>query len=147
MSLQKFGNIFGLQLRKGLFPYETYNNIDDIRRTIQWPKYTQFYSSLPTKETDYLDEIDDLLNLPMIFGFDNVGQIVDFLNLELDLELNDYNCEKISDLNVETRNELQKRLRLSPKEFLENKFEYERKIESGVYTSFLDHLKFYNGPV
>ena len=111
---------------------------------VTWPRYTEFASSLPSKSNNFLPEINDILNLPMIFGFNCFGELMDFLDIRLKLSSADYHSDFMPELPEETVETLKNQLFLSPKVYFEQKYIFERKIQNNEFGSFLDHLKFYN---
>ena len=145
MSLKKFANIFNLEIGKGLFPYELFRDVNDLKERKMWPKYCDFRSSLPSKKVNFLNEIDEILNVPVIYGFESFGSLLDFLQISLDLTRQQYISELMPDLSESQKGALEKALFLSPKVYFEEKFVYDRKIQTGEFTNFLDHLRFYNG--
>ena len=144
MSLQKFADIFKLDVSKGIFPYEYFHDIEEIRNTTTWPKYSDFGSSLTTEEKDFLAEIDEILNLPMIFGFQCFGELITFLGVPFEMSQIEFYSAFIPLLSEERKNTLKQCFFISPKIYFEQKSEFERKIEQGVFSSFLDYLIFYN---
>ena len=144
ISLAKFAEIFQLPISKEIFPYEKFESIEEISRTKSWPSYTDFKSSLPCQKSDYLDEINIILNLPFVFGIENFGHFLDFIGVKIELESSFLNSSFLPDLSEEQKDLIKKALPISPKAYFAQKFEFERKIETGEYTSFLDYLKFYN---
>lgn len=144
MSSVKFANVFDLQMEKGLFPYELFNDISQLKEQKCWPKYKDFQSSLPSKPVNFIDEIDDILSLPIIFSFENFGELLRFFEIDINLTENQYFSELRPILSEEQEKKLSEELFLSPKEYFEQKFQFERKIESGLFTNYIDHLKFYN---
>lgn len=145
MSLQKFANIFKLDVSKAIFPYEFFHDIEDIRKTKIWPAYVNFRSSLPSEQQDFLHELDEILNLPMIYGFSSFGELISDLDLDFPLSNVEFNSPFVPLLSEERKKELELNLFLSPKMYFEQKFEFERKIEDEIFTSFLDYLVYYNG--
>ena len=112
--------------------------------TFDWPSYKDFHSSLPSKEHDFSSEIDEILNLPMIYGYYCFGELMDALNVELEMSDGEYRSDFIPELSDQNLTDLKKQLFLSPKLYFEQKSIFERRIENGQFRSFLDHLKFYN---
>ena len=110
-----------------------------------WPKYTEFESSLPSRFVDYLPQIDEILNLPLIFGFKTLGSLLKSLGISITLSPAEYNDYQTSNLSSGQKTSLQKKLFMSPKLYFEEKFIFESKIQNGQFTNFLDHLKYYNG--
>ena len=39
LSLEKFAEIFRLEVKKNIFPYELFESIEDMRLTTTWPQY------------------------------------------------------------------------------------------------------------
>ena len=144
MSLAKFAKIFDLEMTKGLFPYELFTDISQLKEQKTWPKYKDFQSSLPSKPADFINEIDDILSLPIIFSFENFGELLRFFEIDIDLSEEQYFSELRPILSEDQENKLRDELFLSPKEYFEKKFEFEQKIESGLFKNYLDHLIYYN---
>ena len=145
MSLKKFANIFNLEIGKGLFPYELFRSIDELEERTIWPNYSDFRSSLPSKKLNFLNEIDEILNLSVIYGFESFGSLLDFLQISLNLTSQQYISELMPDLSELQKDTLEQALFLSPKVYFAEKFVYDRKIQTGEFKNFLDHLRFYNG--
>ena len=144
MSLARFAKIFDLEMTKGIFPYELFSDISQLKAQKTWPKYKDFQSSLPSKPVNFTDEIDDILSLPIIFSFDSFGELLRFLEIDINLTEAQYFSELRPILSDEQEKKLIDELFLSPKEYFEQKFEFERKIESGSFKDFSDHLRYYN---
>ena len=144
MSLEKFADIFKLDVKKNIFPYEMYESIEDMRSAKQWPEYKNFRSSLPGGGKDFISEINEILNLPIIYGLDNFGDFLKFIDIDLNLSDEELGFFYVPDLNAEKRKKLADGMPVSPKLFFEQKFEFENRMEIGEYKSFVDHLIFYN---
>lgn len=144
MNLEKFAKIFDLSLTKGLFPYELFEDIKQLEETRVWPSYKEFYSSLPSKNNDFSSELDDILKVPMIFGFEKLGSLLEFLEIPISLSKSEYDCNEVQFMTEKNREDLKQKLFISPLLFFEQKFSFESKIAAGAYSSFLDHLKYYN---
>ena len=145
MSLKKFANIFKLEIGKGIFPYEMFNNINQLKELKIWPKYSDFRSSLPSKKQSFLHQIDEILNLPVIYGFHSFGSLLENLQISIELTNDQYMKEFMPELSQLQKDRLEEALFLSPKIYYEEKFIFDRKIQTGEFLNFLDHLKFYNG--
>ena len=144
MSLEKFASIFKLPISKGVFPYEAFSDINQLRQTITWPSYKDFSSSLPSKAQDFTTEIKHILYLPLIYGLENFGQFLDFFSIEIDCDQTCRTAENLPILTPEQMDKLKKQLPMSPKLYFQQKFEFEERIQSGQYSSFLNHLIAYN---
>ena len=144
MSLKKFAAIFQLSISKGIFPYEKFHSIAEICQTTSWPSYKDFASSLPSRKENFLSEINTILNLPMVYGFENFGQLLDFFQIELEIDQGKKNSAFLPELSETQMDNLREGFPISPEEFLSQKFEFESKINTGEYESFLDYLKYYN---
>ena len=144
MSLKKFASIFKLPISKGIFPYEAFSDIQQLRDSNQWPSYKDFSSSLPTTQKDFTPEINQILNLPLIYGLNNFGEFIDFFALDIVCRPESRNAQFMPDLLPDEIDRLKNQLPMSPKLFFQQKFEYEERIKSGQYSSFLDHLIYYN---
>ena len=145
MNLAKFADIFKLKLSKGTFPYELFRDVKEMETTVTWPSYADFSSSLPSKTKNFLSEIEEILKLPIIYGFGCFGELLRFLEISLNLTEKEYMSELTPILSTETQQKLQKQLFMSPKLYFEQKFAFEEKIKCGIYRNFLDHLIYYNG--
>lgn len=144
MSLAKFAEIFKLSISKDIFPYEYFHDVEELRQTVSWPDYIHFGSSLPSAEKDFVGELDEILNLPIIYGFDCLGDLIKFLKIDFELTVSEYQFLNVSSLSENRSKELKRLLFLSPKIYFEKKFEFEGKIESGRFSNFLDYLIYYN---
>ena len=81
----------------------------------------------------------------MIYGFSSFGELISDLDLDFPLSNVEFNSPFVPLLSEERKKELELNLFLSPKMYFEQKFEFERKIEDEIFTSFLDYLVYYNG--
>lgn len=144
MSLEKFASIFKLPISKGIFPYEKFQSPAEMKNFKKWPSYKDFWSSLPYYQKDHFREINDILQLPIIYKMNTFGDFLD--EFEIDFEVSDYESKApfSPDLNDERKHDLNKKLPLSPKLYLEQKYEFERRMGTGEFNSFLDHLSHYN---
>ena len=43
-SLDSFGQVFGLDIAKMMFPYDKYENVEQMRADENWPTYAEFRS-------------------------------------------------------------------------------------------------------
>ena len=145
MSLSRFAKIFKLPISKGMFPYEKFVSIEDIRNQIKWPDYNDFISSLPTKLQDFTSELQTILaekptfkiltleNLFNCFNFSNSAFTTDILK-----------CQFFPKLTPIQKEVLSKYFTISPISFLSEKKSFEELVFNGTYTSFVDYLCFYN---
>ena len=145
MSLANFANIFKLDVSKGLFPYEKFCDIEELRSTTTWPKYNEFRSSLPSKRKSYIHQIDEILNLPMIYSFQTIGCLLADLQINLNLTEEQSRDSTIEHLSSQQKKDLDRQIYMDLKVYYEQKYIFERKINTGEYSSFLCHLKEYNG--
>ena len=144
-SLSSFAKMFKLPVEKGIFPYEFFRSIKEIECQFEWPSYGSFKSHLPAKKSNHIEEISEILNLPVIFGFDSFGELLSALEIDLkNFSDEQLNCGTLPFLTNAQEVYLKENLFLSPKEFFEAKFEFERKISTDEYFSFLDYLIHYN---
>ena len=118
-SLVNFAQSFGVQQGKSLWPYEKFTNINDLRNQVCFPSIIDFKSSLkPVDQTSILNEFEEIKSW---MG----SKIWDFFGIS--------QCENISD-----------QLKVSPKDYLEVKNEYDEKIKKGEFKNFEDQLVYYN---
>ena len=144
MNLSKFANIFKLDVSKGIFPYEFFKDMKELEETVTWPTYLSFQSSLPAKEENFVSEIDEILNLPVIYGFKYFGELLENLEIRLNLTQNEHYSASMPNLSEDQSESLKNQLFMSPKIYLEEKFTFEGKIKRGVFKNFVDHLVYYN---
>ena len=144
MSLDKFASIFKLPISKGIFPYEKFQSAAEMENFKHWPSYKDFWSSLPCFHKDHFREINEILQLPIIYKINSFGEFLDTFGIDFEVSATERNSPFSPDLTDERKLDLNKKLPLSPKLYFEQKFEFESRIESGEFSSFLDHLKHYN---
>ena len=131
MTLKKFAGMFKLPITKGIYPYELFNSIEEVRNQKEFPAYTGFRSSLPssTKEPAHLVELDNLLSENV---FDNLGKMLDWFDFpvtEIDEELQ--NSKSIGIIPQDLKERLINFFRLSPKSYVSQRAEYNNSISSG----------------
>ena len=136
-SLAKFCKTFNVKEPKSIFPYEFYKNIDEMQ-TKNYPPNSAFFTSLSeVDKSNFISELKSLFNnfiefADMISFFDLKG-VDHYGDLWVFPKLNDSEKLKILDS-----------LEISPKKYYDAKTEFQNKLESGVWSSFLDVLIFYN---
>ena len=114
-SLAKFCATFGSPTSKGLFPYEYFNDISELKNCQEWPPMKAFKSSLGDEKFEK-SEISEVRTY-----FSNDQEFFDFFGIK--------SVEEIC---------------VSPKQYFDAKVEFNFSIFSGKYNSFLDHLVEYN---
>ena len=144
MSLKKFAAIFQLPISKGIFPYEKFHSVAEIYETTTWPSYKDFVSSLPSRKENFLPEINNILNLPMVYGIENFGAVLEFFQIDLEIQEWEKKSAFLPELSESQYEMIKNGLPISPEEFLSQKFEFESKINTGEYQNFLDYLIYYN---
>ena len=144
MSLEKFASIFKLPISKGIFPYEKFQSATEMENFKHWPSYKDFWSSLPCFHKDHFREINEILQLPIIYKINSFGEFLDTFGIDFEVSATERNSPFSPDLTDARKLDLNKKLPLSPKLYFEQKFEFESRIESGEFSSFLDHLRHYN---
>ena len=145
MSLTKFAEMFKLPISKGIFPYEKYESIADIKSQIAWPTYTDFFSSLPMKQQDYLPDLKNMLLHKSIYNFTTVRNLFDFYQMSYESFADEIlDNFYLADVDEKQKQMIIQHFAISPIDYFEQKTIYENKISSGQYESFLDHLCDYN---
>lgn len=114
-SLAKFCATFGSPTSKGLFPYEYFEDISELKNCREWPPMKAFKSSLGNDKF----EKSEISEVRAYFSSDQ--------------EFNDFfGIQSVEEFCV------------SPKQYFDAKVEFNFNIFSSKYNSFLDHLVHYN---
>ena len=136
-SLAKFCKTFNVDEPKSIFPYEHYRSLDQMR-TKNYPPNSAFFTSLSkVDKSEFISELESLFN-----NFVEFGDMISFFDLK---GLDNYQSLWVfPKLNDTEKLKVLDSLEISPKKYYEAKIEFQNKLESGVWTSFLDVLIFYN---
>ena len=136
-SLSKFCKTFKVEEPKGCFPYENFRSLDQMK-TKDYPPNSAFFTSLSVVDkSNFIAELESLFN-----NFEDFGDLIEFFDLK---GLDDYrDLWVFPKLNDSQKEEILAQLELSPKKYFEAKTEFLDKIKSGIWSSFLDVLIFYN---
>ena len=121
-SLSSFAASFSVPEPKGIFPYERYTKISQMFAEKTFPSISDFKSTLgkPVDKTRFLSEFHEVA--------EKIGSKVwDFFGIE--------QCENAQLIEL---------LTVSPCTYYQVKTNFDEKISSGSYTSFVDQLVAYN---
>ena len=114
-SLSSFCKDWNVTEPKGLFPYDLFRSPEELYACKTFPSYESFNSSLGNP--DFVE------------------------NLRIFNELSHVQKNALLEENIELNFE---KLHTNPELYLSKKAEFNTKMRSGEYTSFVDYLKIYN---
>lgn len=137
-SLAKFCETFQVPSPKGIFPYEYFADISQMRETQEYPPISAFFTSL--KEVDKTTFVEKFEKL--FVHFLDFSELVNFFGLKGFAKYNDLLC--FPRLTETEKESLLNQIEICPDQYFEAKNNYDLKIQSGEFTSFLDELIFYN---
>ena len=140
MSLEDFARSCGVnEVSKTTFPYEYYKDIKDLHDSHEFPAYKCFYSSLPSKQAGFLEELEEIVTDNILLGWWADTQAAnEFFGFEPPLTFE--RCGENWKVSSETRAEVLKMLNTSPKKYFESKNIFE--LEG--CRSMADYLRLYN---
>ena len=145
MSLAKFAKIFKLPISKGIFPYEYFRSIGEMREQISWPEYTAFRSSLPTKTINFTSEIGNILQEKSKYNMKTLKDVFHVFKFDCSTFPSEIlNMEYLPELCPTQMELIQNHFTLSPLNYINQKLSYESACDSGEYTNFADYLITYN---
>ena len=145
LSLSKFAQMFKLSISKQLFPYEEFESITAIRNQKEWPSYPTFRSSLPCKNTDFIQEITIILTNKDKYGFVTMNALCAFFGLPCHY----FSSEQLESsffpsISTDQHYRIKQHFNISPLNYVDQKNSYDESITNGKYTSFIDYLYEYN---
>ena len=141
MSLEKFHKLCSKTSDKTTFPYEHFRDIATLRNTTEFPPYSCFRSSLLQDDSQFLDELEDLVTKNVSQGAwlqnsveSTVNDIFQF-HPPIEFEAN----EERFKVKAGCRTQALALLHTSPKKFYESKQIFDNQCET-----MADYLKNYN---
>ena len=141
MSLEKFARSNGIHdIKKGIYPYELYEDVKQLKNATTFPAFETFKSSLKNSfDKSFLSELKDICHQKFSSGeWTDISQIGSYYGFSADPD--DLEFENgVLILSENIQHQLAEILHVSPKDYEESKSYFESHCHS-----MIDFLKFYN---
>jgi len=135
-SLSKLGKLYKVPEDKQLYPYELFQNVNEIVNQIQWPTYPGFKSTLGVAKS-YYNEINDVIS-----QFDSFGQMLEYYSMDnISFSAMQLQSPVIPDCGEDQTDMMKNFFTVSPIEYKKSKENYDEQIKNGTYINFLSYLK------
>ena len=146
-TLDNFGKSWGAKVSKLAWPYELFPDLHEIKKTVVFPDYKLFTSSLlqsKKNKNKFLVELEEVLeNQRRLLNLDlKLGHLMLDMGMKHDFGDDVFNSVVIAD--KEHRLKVQESLYISPTVYADSKISYESYLETGECNNLLDYFEWYN---